>query len=749
MAENGEQQGEQCVRTEKELPVLFGDFTSKESWDHFFAARGAGDFSEWYADWPQLRTLLRNHLSFPPSAPPPEELTILVPACGNSRLSEHLYDDGFRNIINVDFSREVISAMMRRNLRDRPEMRWRVMDMTDMQLSNGAFEAIIDKGGLDALMEPDIDPRLGTIYLSEAKRLLKAGGKYICLTLAESHVVGLLFRKFRFGWKVSLHAVAQEPSSGTTKQRAFLFVAEKYILTVISQISFIDEYSVEPHGNQVRELFEALERENTVRAEYSNGTYTCYSLKDLKQGVQGNIGVLVPGRGINLFLGETGVSRFFYSCLLLDAHPLARPFSDQYRVLFIHSMQMFQRLLASNVRPWVLAVGQSAARLLIVALDANHNVSPIEIVNDIFRFIEQLAPRDDIKKVKVKVTHADEGYKQQKIVSKVTSTLSGPIAIDDVIYFNPPGDIPNTHDKSKDIIFRRLRFGRTEAFAQSEALLSTQVQNKKVPAASETLKKGKLRMVESQPSDSQASSGDTNVDHEYLRSGHDKGKISGLLLFSIHSKRTTSAGRLVKTVIIGLGAGLLPMSLRNYVPTLKIEVVESDPVVLNVAKEYFGFEEDDCLKVHITDAMKFVKERAGHNSSKIDVLIIEVDSSDSSSGLICPEAELVEEPFLLAAKDSLSDKGLFILMFATCYPGVRAAAYSKLQTVFSSNLFIMHVDKGFSELIFALKKDSPVIGEEELAQACEALRRSLEHNKGEWVKRALDDSKKIEPLRKS
>ncbi|KAL7081429.1 hypothetical protein ACP275_14G039300 [Erythranthe tilingii] len=748
MAENGEQRREKCVRIEKELPIAFGNFTNQENWDFFYAARGAGNFSEWYADWPQLRTLLRNHLSFPPSAPPPEELSILVPACGNSRLSEHLYDDGFRNITNVDFSREVISAMMKRNLRERPGMRWRVMDMTDMQFASGTVDAIIEKGGLDALMEPNIDPRLGTIYLSEAKRLLKAGGKYICLTAAQSHVLGLLFRKFRFGWKVNLYAVAQEPSSGTTKQRAFMFVAEKYILTVVSQISFMDECSVESHGNQVQELFEALERENTVRAEYSNGTDTWHSLKDLNQGVQGNIGVLEPGRAVKLFLGETGVSRFFYSGLLLDARPLPIPFSDQYGVLFVHSMQTFHGLLTSSPRPWALAVCHKAARLLIVVLDANHNVLANDIESDIFRFIKQLAPGDNIEEDKIVITYADEGYKQKKILYKVTSTLTGPIAIDDVIYFNPPGDIP-TPGKSKDSIFRRLRFGRTEAFARSEALLSTQVENKKVPSASRTLKKGKPRMFESQPSDSQASSGDTKVDHKYLSSGLYKGMFSGLLLFSIHSKRTASAGRLVKTVIIGLGAGLLPMSLRNYVPTLKIEVVELDPVVLNVAKEYFSFEEDDSLKVHITDAMKFVKERAeGNSSSKIDVLIIDVDSSDSSSGLISPEAEFVEEPFLLAAKDSLSDKGLFILKLATGYPGVRAAAHSKLQTVFSSNLFSMPVDEGFSELIFALK-ESPVIGEEELAEACEALRRSLEHNSGDWIKLALVISKKIAPLRKS
>ncbi|KAK9732986.1 hypothetical protein RND81_04G036000 [Saponaria officinalis] len=58
---------------------------------------------------------------------------MLVPGCGNSRLSEQLYDAGFQDITNVDFSKVVISDMLRRNVRYRPSMRWRVMDITDMQ----------------------------------------------------------------------------------------------------------------------------------------------------------------------------------------------------------------------------------------------------------------------------------------------------------------------------------------------------------------------------------------------------------------------------------------------------------------------------------------------------------------------------------------------------------------------------------------------------------------------------------------
>ncbi|KAL8027080.1 hypothetical protein ABFX02_14G072600 [Erythranthe guttata] len=745
---------ENCIHISKELPVAFGSFTKQDNWDYFFTLRGVDDFSEWYADWPQLRTLLRNNLSFPP---PPEELNILVPACGNSRLSENLYDDGFRNIINVDFSKVVISAMMKRNLRGRPAMKWRVMDITSIQFENGTFDAIVDKGGLDALMESELDSRSGILYISEVKRLLKAGGKYICLTLAEPHVLGLLFRKFRFGWKVNLYAIAQEPSSGTTKQHTFMLVAEKYILTVVSQVtSFMDECSVESHGYQVQKVFEALERENIVRAEYSNGADIWYSLEDLKQGVKGDIREIEPGRAVKLFLGEPGVSRFFYTGELLDAERGLAPFSDRFRVVVFRKAQTCQKMLAIELPKWFLIGTLKASRLLMIVLDSSHsNVTWDDIVKGISCFVKQLTPVETGYEIyHVACTCEDDlvdGVKQRNIVHEVKTALSGTIYVEDVLLdMHPP----------KHIIFRRLCFERTESWVHSEVLLSAQgpnetsgqVEDKKGPAAFRTRKKGKQKKIDSHSSGShsESSSGQPKFERKVTVRGYHQGLIAGLLLFSVYSKRTTSAGGLVKTVIIGLGSGALPMFMRSCLPTLRIEVVELDPVVLNVASEYFGFIEDERLKVHITDATKFVREKAnseeeGNNSFKVDLLIIDVDSSDSSSGLISPEADFVEESFFLAVKDSLSDKGLFIFKLVSKFPSVKAAVYSKLKRVFS-NVYHFYVDNDFVEIIFALKKDDPVIAENELAEACDALARSVEHNSQGWAKRALHNSKLIKPL---
>jgi len=175
----------------EDILETLGDFTSKENWDKFFTLRS--DSFEWYAEWPHLRDPL---LSLLRTFPHPLPLPLLVPACGNSRLSEHLYDAGHTAITNVDFSKVVISDMLRRNVRDRPLMRWRVMDITAMQVppsplalfvlllsmfvfffyrfcfwmvqfEDESFIAVIDKGGLDALMEPELGPKLGKQYLSE------------------------------------------------------------------------------------------------------------------------------------------------------------------------------------------------------------------------------------------------------------------------------------------------------------------------------------------------------------------------------------------------------------------------------------------------------------------------------------------------------------------------------------------------------------------------------------------------------
>jgi spermidine synthase len=62
-----------------------------------------------------------------------------------------------------------------------------------------------------------------------------------------------------------------------------------------------------------------------------------------------------------------------------------------------------------------------------------------------------------------------------------------------------------------------------------------------------------------------------------------------------------------RIMIVGLGGGTMPMFLRHYYPDAMIDVVDIDPDVVHVAREYFGFREDEKLHAHVGDGRQFVE----------------------------------------------------------------------------------------------------------------------------------------------
>lgn len=60
----------------------------------------------------------------------------------------------------------------------------------------------------------------------------------------------------------------------------------------------------------------------------------------------------------------------------------------------------------------------------------------------------------------------------------------------------------------------------------------------------------------------------------------------------------------MSVLLVGLGGGGLPQFLRDFMLNVTIEVVELDPVVLEVAKQWFGFQPDDRLTVTLGDGLE-------------------------------------------------------------------------------------------------------------------------------------------------
>ena len=77
---------------------------------------------------------------------------ILMVGCGNSKLSESLYDVGYKDITNIDFSPICIEQMQNKYKATYPEMHFLEMDACDMTFENSYFDFIIDKGLIDSIL---------------------------------------------------------------------------------------------------------------------------------------------------------------------------------------------------------------------------------------------------------------------------------------------------------------------------------------------------------------------------------------------------------------------------------------------------------------------------------------------------------------------------------------------------------------------------------------------------------------------
>ncbi len=98
-----------------------------------------------------------------------KQYKILIPGAGNAYEAEYLFQQGFKNVFVVDFSKSAINNFLKRN----PSFPTEQAIVSDFfQLKESHFDIIIEQTFFCAL-----DPSLRENYLDKMKSLLKPGGK--------------------------------------------------------------------------------------------------------------------------------------------------------------------------------------------------------------------------------------------------------------------------------------------------------------------------------------------------------------------------------------------------------------------------------------------------------------------------------------------------------------------------------------------------------------------------------------------
>ncbi len=110
------------------------------------------------------------------------------------------------------------------------------------------------------------------------------------------------------------------------------------------------------------------------------------------------------------------------------------------------------------------------------------------------------------------------------------------------------------------------------------------------------------------------------------------------------------AGEPRRMLVLGLGAGTLAMFLRKYYPQAAIDAVDIDPDVVDVAKKYFGFQEDALMRAHVADGRKFIEDV----TQPYDVIFLDAFGTDS----VPPH--LATQEFLRAVRRATTAGGVVV-----------------------------------------------------------------------------------------
>src|SRR5262249_712602 len=80
-----------------------------------------------------------------------------------------------------------------------------------------------------------------------------------------------------------------------------------------------------------------------------------------------------------------------------------------------------------------------------------------------------------------------------------------------------------------------------------------------------------------------------------------------------------------RMLAVGVVGAPLARFLRGHYPEGTIDAVDIDPDVVQVAKQYFGFREDERMRAYIEDGRKFIEK----TSQPYDVIFLDAYGNDS------------------------------------------------------------------------------------------------------------------------
>uniref|UniRef100_A0ABI7WD78 eEF1A lysine and N-terminal methyltransferase n=1 Tax=Felis catus TaxID=9685 RepID=A0ABI7WD78_FELCA len=561
-------------------------------------------------------------------------------------------------------------------------------------------KVVLDKGTLDAVLTDEEEKTLQQVdrMLAEVGRVLQVGGRYLCISLAQAHVLKKAVGHFsREGWMVRVHQVASSQDQVLEAEPRFSLPVFAFIMTKFrpgpGSALQIFELCAQEQGKPVR--LESAERLAEAVRERQQYAWLCGQL--YRKAGLGSV-------SLDLCDGDTGEPR--YTLHVVDS-PAVKPSRDNHFAIFIIPQgRETEWLFGMEEGRKQLAASAGFRRLITVALHRGQQYEGMDSIQaELSARVLELAPAGMPTQQQVPFLSVGGDIGVRTVQHQACSPLSGNYVVEDV-----QGD-----DKR---YFRRLIFLSNRNVVQSEARLLKDVSHR---AQKKRKKDRKKQRPTDTPEDLPAAPGQS-IDKSYLCCEHHKAMIAGLALLR-------SPELLLETplalLVVGLGGGSLPLFVHDHFPKSCIDAVEIDPSMLEVATQWFGFSQSDRMKVHIADGLDYITSLAGREvRPHYSVIMFDVDSKDPTLGMSCPPPAFVDQPFLQKVKSILTPEGVFILNLVCRDLGLKDSVLTGLKAVFPL-LYVRRIEGEVNEILFCQLHPEQKLSTPELLEMAQALEQTL------------------------
>ena len=388
-------------------------------------------------------------------------------------------------------------------------------------------------------------------YFSEIARVLKLGGRYICVSLLQPHIIKYVTEWFvEAGWPLRVLRCTEADLSKEPKDRIFpVFVIICTKFKKMENMKNVIELALSSDSKLTR-LDKGKSLIESVRG--------CQQFAALRAGLAG--GGDKSMEEVCLQLRTESSTSVKYSLLLTESQN-AGVCNLPFAAFIVPQGRDVEWMFATAEGRQQLCDSASCKRLIVVHLGRDATFSTLDqIQTELSPHVLDFSPTGMPSGYKVPFlsTGNDNEVGSRKERCRGHSQISGDYVVEDV--------------QVGDEFYRRLVFLDRPNLTQTEAVLITRKDKNK-----------KTKKV---------------VDLNQLISTYHTLMIGGIGLYLSKPSRVC---------VVGLGGGALPAFIHKAFPLCNINVVELDPAMLDIASQQFDFKTDSRMIVSIKDGLEFFR----------------------------------------------------------------------------------------------------------------------------------------------